>query len=78
MISIISKSGIVPKSGIMVGLGETEEEMFQTMDDLHAVGCKVLTIGQYLQPDANLLPVLEYVPRPAGSKSYKSIPVISQ
>jgi lipoic acid synthetase len=61
VISIISKSGIVPKSGIMVGLGETEEEILQTMDDLRAVGCKVLTIGQYLQPDVNLFPVIEYV-----------------
>ncbi len=61
VISLISKSGIVPKSGIMVGLGETEEEILQTMDDLRTVGCKVLTIGQYLQPDVNLLPVIEYV-----------------
>ncbi|MDP2114024.1 MAG: lipoyl synthase [Bacteroidota bacterium] len=60
-ISIISEAGIVSKSGIMVGLGETEEEMLQAMDDLRAAGCKVLTIGQYLQPDANLLPVLEYI-----------------
>jgi lipoic acid synthetase len=60
-ISIISEAGIVSKSGIMVGLGETEEEMLQAMDDLRAAGCKVLTIGQYLQPDTNLLPVLEYI-----------------
>ena len=61
VISIISAAGIVSKSGIMVGLGETETEVLQTMDDLRAVGCKVLTIGQYLQPDSNLLPVLEYI-----------------
>ena len=60
-ISIISEAGIVSKSGIMVGLGETEEEMLQAMDDLRAAGCKVLTIGQYLQPDSNLLPVQEYI-----------------
>jgi len=60
-ISIISAAGIVSKSGIMVGLGETEEEMLQAMDDLRAAGCKVLTIGQYLQPDSNLLPVQEYI-----------------
>ena len=47
----IAKSGKAkPKSGIMVGLGENEDEVIQTMDDLISVGCKVLTIGQYLQP----------------------------
>jgi lipoic acid synthetase len=60
-ISIISEAGIVSKSGIMVGLGETEAEVLQTMDDLRAAGCRVLTIGQYLQPDENLLPVQEYI-----------------
>ena len=61
VISIISAAGIVSKSGIMVGLGETESEVLQTMDDLRSAGCKVLTIGQYLQPDSNLLPVQEYI-----------------
>lgn len=61
VISIISEAGIVAKSGIMVGLGELEEEVLQAMDDLRAAGCKVLTIGQYLQPDSNLLPVVEYI-----------------
>jgi lipoyl synthase len=61
VISIISNSGIVSKSGIMIGLGETEEEVIQTMRDLRAAGCKVVTIGQYLQPDSNLLPVHEYI-----------------
>jgi lipoyl synthase len=61
VISMISAAGIVSKSGIMVGLGETESEVLQTMDDLRAAGCKVLTIGQYLQPDSNLLPVQEYI-----------------
>lgn len=60
-ISFISRAGIVAKSGIMVGLGETETEVLQTMDDLRVAGCKVLTIGQYLQPDSNLLPVQEYI-----------------
>ena len=60
-ISIIAESGIVAKSGIMVGLGETEAEVLQAMDDLRAAGCRVLTIGQYLQPDSNLLPVQEYI-----------------
>ena len=61
VISIISEAGIVSKSGIMVGLGETESEVLQTMVDLRTAGCKVLTIGQYLQPDSNLLPVQEYI-----------------
>ena len=60
-IRIISEAGIVSKSGIMVGLGESESEVLQTMDDLRTSGCKVLTIGQYLQPDKNLLPVQEYI-----------------
>src|SRR5437667_6814032 len=51
----------VTKSGIMLGLGETEPELFQTMDDLRDVGCQVLTMGQYLRPTPNHLPVVEYV-----------------
>ncbi|HBG42247.1 MAG TPA: lipoyl synthase [Porphyromonadaceae bacterium] len=62
-LSIVAASGAVkPKSGIMVGLGETEPEVLETMDDLLAAGCKVLTIGQYLQPSSHHLPVHEYVP----------------
>jgi lipoic acid synthetase len=53
--------GIVTKSGIMLGLGETEPELFQTMDDLRDVGCQVLTMGQYLRPSQNHLPVVEYI-----------------
>jgi lipoic acid synthetase len=49
------------KSGIMVGLGETQEEMFQAMDDLRAHGCDVLTIGQYLQPTPMHLAVAEFI-----------------
>jgi len=70
VISMISASGIVSKSGVMVGLGETEDEIFQTMDDLRTSGCKVLTIGQYLQPDSNLLPVIEYI-KPEIFEKYK-------
>ncbi len=61
VIQIIAHSGIVPKSGIMVGLGETEEEVFETMDDLLIVGCKVLTIGQYLQPSPHHLKIEAYI-----------------
>ena len=52
---------VVTKSGVMLGLGETEPELFQVMDDLREVGCQVLTIGQYLRPSPNHLPVIEYI-----------------
>jgi lipoyl synthase len=71
VISIIAQSGIVSKSGVMVGLGETEDEILQTMDDLRGVGCKILTIGQYLQPDVNLLPVTEYI-KPEVFEKYRA------
>lgn len=57
----IAASGIVAKSGVMLGLGETREEVIETMDDLRAVGCNVMTIGQYLQPSAKNIEVKEYV-----------------
>ncbi len=57
----IAKSGIRSKSGIMLGLGETPEEILQTMDDLLEAGCEVMTIGQYLQPTAKHYPVQDYI-----------------
>ena len=72
-IETIAKSGKVkPKSGMMVGLGETEEEVLETMDDLINVGCQVLTIGQYLQPTRKHLTVKEYV-SPEQFRKYKTI-----
>ena len=56
-----SATGIKPKSGIMVGLGETDDEMRRTFEDLRAHGCDLLTIGQYLRPSPMHLPVVEYV-----------------
>ncbi len=53
--------GMVTKSGLMLGLGETEPELFQTMDDLREAGVQVLTLGQYLRPSAQHLPVVEYI-----------------
>lgn len=50
------------KSGVMLGLGETHEEVLRTLEDLVASGCSLLTLGQYLQPAAHLLPVARYVP----------------
>jgi lipoic acid synthetase len=52
---------MVTKSGLMLGLGETEAELFQTMDDLRGAGVQVLTLGQYLRPSAQHLPVVEYI-----------------
>ncbi len=60
------------KSGIMLGLGETEEEVLKAMDDLVAHGCDVLTLGQYLQPTKMHLEVKEYV-TPQQFKFYKEI-----
>lgn len=53
---------VATKSGLMVGLGETDEEIVQVMRDLRAHGCDMLTIGQYLQPSSGHLPVERYVP----------------
>ena len=57
----IAESGITEKSGIMVGLGETPAEVEELMDDLISVGCKILTIGQYLQPTHKHFPVAAYI-----------------
>ena len=61
VIRFISKEGVRSKSGIMVGLGETEEEVYETMDDLRSVGCEVFTIGQYLPPTKRHLEVKEFI-----------------
>ena len=61
VIEYIAKHNIRSKSGIMLGLGETREEILQTMDDLLNVGCEVMTIGQYLQPSRQHFPVKEYI-----------------
>jgi lipoic acid synthetase len=60
------------KSGLMLGLGETEPELFQAMDDLRAHHVTVLTLGQYLRPSPNHLPVLEYV-HPDRFAAYKQV-----
>lgn len=57
----ISAKGIRSKSGIMLGLGETEEEIKETMRDLRDAGCEVMTIGQYLQPSKMHYPVKAYI-----------------
>lgn len=65
-------SGIVTKSGLMLGLGETETELFQSMDDLRESNVQVLTLGQYLRPTPQHLPVVEYI-RPEAFELYKEI-----
>lgn len=64
-----SKAGLV-KSGIMVGLGETQEEVFQTIRDLHKAGCDIITIGQYLQANRRKLLVKDFV-HPDLFKAYE-------
>lgn len=72
VIKQISESGITAKSGIMVGLGETKDEVLETMDDLLEAGCKILTIGQYLQPTHKHYPVAEYI-TPQQFEEYRII-----
>ena len=64
--------GAVTKSGLMLGLGETETELFEAMDDLRESDVQVLTLGQYLRPTPNHLPVVEYI-RPEAFEFYKEI-----
>jgi len=61
VINTLKQAGIRTKSGIMLGLGETKEEVFQTLRDLKDNGCDVVTIGQYLQPTKRHLPVHRFV-----------------
>jgi lipoic acid synthetase len=58
------RADILTKSGLMLGLGETREELWQVFRDLRAHGCDILTLGQYLQPSREQLPVFTFV-RPA-------------
>ncbi len=70
VIRYISDSGKVAKSGLMLGLGEKEEEVADTIRDLRASGCRVITIGQYLQPTAAHMEVVEYV-NPSKFEEYR-------
>ncbi len=60
-LSYISSTGATAKSGIMVGLGETQDEVLAAMDDLRTAGVEIITLGQYLRPTRQHLPVAEYV-----------------
>ena len=65
-----SDKAIYTKSSLMLGLGEKEEDVLQAMEDLRGAGCDVFTLGQYLQPSPNHLPVQEFV-RPEKFEWYK-------
>jgi len=62
VIKYISGNGKISKSGFMLGLGENENEIFETIRDLFTAGCKILTLGQYLQPGTDFMTVVEYFP----------------
>jgi lipoic acid synthetase len=68
----LKKGGMRTKSGVMLGLGETEEEVIETMQDLRAVQVDILTLGQYLQPTPKHLPVAQFV-EPEKFEMYKKL-----
>jgi len=68
----LNEGGIKTKSGIMLGLGETEEEVVEAMHDLRKVGVSIMTIGQYLQPSKKHLSVFEFI-TPEQFKKYETI-----
>lgn len=68
----LKKGGMRTKSGVMLGLGESEKEVIETMQDLNAVGVDILTLGQYLQPTPKHLPVQEFI-TPEQFDKYKEI-----
>jgi len=68
----LKEGGMKTKSGVMLGLGESEEEVLETMDDLRAVNVDILTLGQYLQPTKEHLPVEEFI-TPEKFTHYKEI-----
>jgi lipoic acid synthetase len=61
---------VLTKSSLMLGLGETDEEIVQTLDDLRAAGVDIVTLGQYLRPTANHLPIQRFV-TPAEFDQYR-------
>lgn len=68
----LKKGGLRTKSGIMLGLGETDEEIIETMQDLRSVQVDILTLGQYLQPTPKHLPIAEFV-TPERFEKYQKI-----
>ena len=72
VLSVVAAAGPIAKSGIMLGLGETGQEVLHTMDDLLRAGCRVMTLGQYLAPTREHLPVQEYI-APEQFERYRTI-----
>ncbi|NVK53715.1 MAG: lipoyl synthase [Flavobacteriaceae bacterium] len=72
VLKYLKENGMRTKSGIMLGLGETEEEVIETMKDLRNVGLDIITIGQYLQPTKKHLPVQEFI-TPEQFKKYETL-----
>ena len=68
----LKQGGMRTKSGVMLGLGESEQEVIETMDDLRSVGVDILTLGQYLQPTLKHLPVKEFI-TPEKFTEYKEL-----
>jgi lipoic acid synthetase len=71
LLRIARDQGLVPKTGMMLGLGETEDEIDAVIDDLVSIGCEILTLGQYLQPTQKHLPVERWV-HPDEFKRWKN------
>ena len=72
VLKYLKEGGMRTKTGVMLGLGETEEEVVEAMKDLVEVGVDVLTLGQYLQPTPKHLPVQDFV-TPEQFAKYKEI-----
>ena len=72
VIRTLKEGGMRTKSGIMLGLGETKEEVIETMQDLRSVQVDILTLGQYLQPTPKHLPVVEFI-TPEQFKKYEEL-----
>ncbi|MGC8866274.1 MAG: lipoyl synthase [Bacteroidales bacterium] len=68
----ISSRGMTAKSGLMLGLGETHDEVLETLRDLKQAGCSIITIGQYLRPTPAHFPVAEYI-RPEVFEEWKNV-----
>ncbi|AEA44237.1 lipoyl synthase [Fluviicola taffensis] len=68
----LKKGGMRTKSGIMLGLGETDEEVIEAMQDLRSVGVDIITLGQYLQPTPKHLPIVEFV-EPERFQKYEKL-----
>jgi lipoic acid synthetase len=70
LLFLLKKGGMITKSGVMLGLGESEDEVIETMQDLRSVGVDILTLGQYLQPTPKHLPVVEFI-EPVQFEKYR-------